>query len=128
MDESMLMKKLDFTCNYSTLSDGRGAIFTFIPPTSVVEFTIIQTRPGENRGFHWHKEFDEYIIVLSGHGMYVELDTTGKVLQHFKVSFGDCMHFPVGCIHALYCLTEMRMIAALSKKWDDCEEPITKIS
>jgi mannose-6-phosphate isomerase-like protein (cupin superfamily) len=126
----MLMRKLDFSCNYSTLSDGRGAIFTFIPPTAIVELTVIQTRAGEYRGYHFHKEFDEYILVLSGHGIYLELDKNQEepvVCQHFKVGFGDCLHFPVGCAHTLHSLTEMRMVACLSKKWDDCDEPITKI-
>lgn len=122
-----LMRKLQFSCNYDTLKDGRGGIFTYLPPTAIVELTVILTRPGEHRGYHYHKEFDEYILVLEGHGIYVELDKQGKVLQHFKVSFGDCLHFPIGCIHALHCLSEMRMIAALSKRWEDCVEPITKI-
>ena len=122
----MAMHKLEPECNLATVRVGRGGIFTYFPVDApVVEWNLIFTRAGETRGFHSHAEFDEYILVTSGHGTYVELCADGSE-TFFKVGAGDCLHFPVGTAHTLYAITDMRLVALLTKRWDDCDEPITR--
>ena len=113
-------------CNLVTLQDGRGGIFTYYPKDPIVEWNLLFTKAGESRGFHYHKEFDEYVLITSGHGTYVGLEPDSSHTVH-KVAAGDCVHFPSGTPHTLYAMTDMRMVALLTKRWDDCEEPLTRI-
>jgi len=122
----MRMRKLDQRCNLSTVKDGRGIILTFFPEKPIVEFNLLFTKAGETRGFHYHEEFDEYALIASGHGVYVEKGEDGK--EYFlKVAMGDCVYFPRGTPHTLYALVDMRAVAMLTKKWDDCKRPIVKV-
>ena len=41
----------------------------------VVEWSFIVTLKGSQRGHHYHKEFDEYIMFVEGNGVYLELQT-----------------------------------------------------
>jgi quercetin dioxygenase-like cupin family protein len=122
----MAMGRLTPECNLETVRDGRGGIFTYYPEQPIVEWNLLFTRTGHARGFHYHKEFDEYVLITSGHGTYVELceDKTERV---HKVAAGDCLHFPAGTAHTVYAISDMRMVALLTKKWNDCDEPITRI-
>ncbi len=99
---------------------------------------MILTKAGERRGFHYHEEFDEYILVTGGQGVYFELlrrseDGTpivsnGENKSQFEiVGPGDCMFFPAGVAHTLQALTDMTMVAMLTKPWDDCDKPITPV-
>jgi quercetin dioxygenase-like cupin family protein len=122
----MAIRRLESHCNPLTLKDGRGGIFTYYPEQPIVEWNLLFTKAGESRGFHYHKEFDEYVLITGGHGTYLGLLEDGTESVH-KVAAGDCMHFPIGTAHTLYAITDMRMVALLTKRWDDCEEPMTRI-
>jgi len=114
-------------CNPVTLKDHRGGIFTYYPADApIVEWNLIFTTAGESRGFHFHPEFDEYILVTSGHGTYLEKRSDGSE-SVFKVAGGDCLHFPTGTSHTLYAITDMRLVALLTKRWDDCSRPMVRI-
>lgn len=122
----MVIRRLGYECNPATLRDGRGGIFTYYPEDPIVEWNLLFTRAGESRGFHYHKEFDEYVLITSGHGTYLGLEDDGSESVH-KVAAGDCVHFPSGTAHTLYAITDMRMVALLTKRWNDCAEPLTRI-
>jgi mannose-6-phosphate isomerase-like protein (cupin superfamily) len=123
----MAMQRLDPECNLETVRDGRGAILTFYPADApIVEWNLIYTHAGHARGFHYHPEFDEYVLVTQGHGTYVEL-TADRGERSVTVSAGDCLHFPTGTRHTLYAITDMRMVAMLTKRWNDCERPLVRI-
>lgn len=122
----MTMQRVEPECNLATLRDGRGGIFTYYPKDPVVEWNLLFTRSGESRGFHYHKEFDEYILIASGHGAYLELHDDGSE-TFVKVAAGDCLHFPIGTRHTLHAITDIRMVALLTKRWNDCVEPLTRI-
>jgi len=113
------------SCNPVTLKDGRGGIFTFIPGVPVVEWSVLFTKAGEYRGFHLHKEFGEFVTVTSGHGAYWTLD--GDLRQTWKMGPGDCIFFPPETPHTFVAISDVSMVACLTKKWDDCEEPITPV-
>ncbi len=122
----MTMRRVDPMCNLTTLVDGRGGIFTYYPLQPIVEWNLLFTRAGEARGFHYHKEFDEYILITSGDGVYIEQLDDGSN-SFVKVAGGDCLHFPIGTRHTLRAITDMRLVALLTKRWDDCDEPLTRI-
>lgn len=122
----MAMRRVEPECNLETVRDGRGGIFTYYPDQPIVEWNLLFTRTGEARGFHFHKEFDEYVLVTSGHGTYVELCEDGTE-RFVKVAAGDCLHFPIGTAHTVHAITDMRMVALLTKRWDECDEPLTRI-
>ena len=123
----MSMERITPECNLMTVRDGRGGIFTYYPTQPIVEWNLIFTRAGENRGFHYHKEFDEFILITSGHGTYVGKEAEGEE-AFFKVAAGDCLHFPPGTPHTLYAISDMRLVALLTKRWDECDAPLTRIS
>lgn len=123
----MAMRKLEPECNLETVRDGRGGIFTYYPQDEpIVEWNLLFTRAGQARGFHFHKEFDEYVLITSGHGTYVEKRADGSE-GFFKVAAGDCLHFPKLTAHTIYAISDMRMVAMLTKRWNDCDDPITRI-
>ena len=123
----MHIRKLDPEINPITLKDGRGGIFTYYPEQGdpVVEWSFIVTLKGSQRGHHYHKEFDEYIMFVDGEGVYTEL-TDGKELVT-TVSSGDCVYLPMNVPHTFYPTADCMMIALLTKRWDDCDEPITRV-
>lgn len=122
----MAIARVPLSCNPVTLTDKRGGIFTYLPDDPVVEWNLLFTRAGEARGFHFHREFDEYILITDGNGVYLERrEDGGEVL--FPVVAGDCLHFPAGTAHTLRAITDMRMVALLTKRWDDCDEPLTRL-
>lgn len=121
------MQRLDPECNLETIRDGRGGIFTYYPQrAAIVEWNLLFTKAGQARGFHYHKEFDEYVLIVGGHGTYIGRNSDGT--EHFyKVAAGDCLYFATGTPHTVYAITDMRIVALLTKKWNDCDEPITRI-
>ena len=117
--------KLTPSINPITFKDGRGIIQTFLPVTDTIkEWNYIVTLKGAVRGHHYHKEFDEYIMFVEGEGVYTEL-TNGEELVT-TVSSGDCIYLPQGVPHTFYPTADCKMIAMLTKRWNDCEEPITR--
>lgn len=119
--------KLTPEINPLTVKDGRGIIQTFYPEIdSIVEWNYIVTLKGAVRGHHYHKEFDEYIMFVEGEGVYTEI--TNGVELVTPVSAGDCIYLPQGVPHTFYPAADCKMIAMLTKKWNDCKEPITKVT
>jgi mannose-6-phosphate isomerase-like protein (cupin superfamily) len=120
------MELIQPSVNPATLRDGRGGIFTYFPVRdSIVEWNLIVTNKGTDRGHHKHKEFDEYIMFVEGHGVYIEKKEDGSE-EITQVRTGDCVYFPKNTYHTFIPLTDCKMIAMLTKRWDDCEEPITR--
>lgn len=126
-------------CNLGTIADNRGAIFnwTMSGTTTIKEFNLIQTNKGDFRGFHYHKEFREWVLIASGQGVYFEyvplaeqLDRVASGLSQYPFILmgpGDCIFFDIGVPHTLKALTDISAIALLDKKWDDCVEPLTRV-
>ena len=123
----MKIKKLDPEINPITVKDGRGGIFTYYPEQGdhIVEWCFIITLKGNQRGHHFHKEFDEYIMFVEGNGIYLELNDAGSEIA-VPVSSGDCVYLPRHVAHTFIPMSDCKMIAMITKKWNDCEEPITK--
>lgn len=111
--------------NPITLKDGRGGIFTYYPQTEdIKEWSYIVTLKGSQRGHHYHKEFDEYIMFVHGSGVYLELQEDGSEIS-VPVASGNCIFLPKNVSHTFVPMEDCKMVAMITKKWNDCDEPIT---
>jgi dTDP-4-dehydrorhamnose 3,5-epimerase-like enzyme len=120
----MKMKSFKPSCNLSTIRDGRGAIFSFVPAAPIMEWTHQFIKAGKIRGNHCHPEFDEYIMLVDGVGVEVEVDIeTGKE-NFIYMNKGECIYIPRGTYHVFMAISECQSVSFLTKRWDDCERPI----
>ena len=111
-------------CNLSTIKDGRGGIFTWIPKEPILEFNMVQFSPGKIRGNHFHPEFNEYFLVVEGTVVMVTKNPDNDSEIAMVASKGTCFHTPKGVSHAVHALTDATCVSFLTKPWDECERPI----
>tara|TARA_B100001113_G_scaffold301768_1_gene260907 strand:- start:131 stop:538 length:408 start_codon:yes stop_codon:yes gene_type:complete len=116
-------------CNLETVRDGRGGIFTWIPEEPLVEFNMLYFQPGKSRGFHYHPHFIEYSLVVAGSGVFVSREEPhNKESESFiHLSKGTCIRTDMNVFHTIYAITEMTIIAMLTKRWDHSSPPIVRI-
>ena len=105
------------TCNLETVKDGRGGIFTWLPKEPLVEFNMLYFNPGKVRGFHFHPEFIEYLLVVNGNGTLVYRDDVNdkKTEKFIHLSKGICTRTDKNTYHTVYAITEMTIVAMLTK-------------
>lgn len=117
------------TCNLSTVQDGRGGIFTWVPSEPILEFNLIYYNPGSLRGLHYHPEFVEYLLIVDGSGVLVSRDGPSNegVERIIHLSKGVCVRMPPGVTHTVYAIAPMTGVAMLTRKWDDCEVPAVRV-
>ena len=115
---------IDSSCNLSTIKDGRGGIFTWLPQEPILEFNLLYFFPGKVRGNHYHPEFDEYFLVVEGSGVIMTKDPKGGSDLVMHASKGTCIRIPKNTSHAFQSITEVTCISMLSKPWDECDNPI----
>jgi len=120
----MKIERLFPTANLDTVRDERGGIFTFIPHDPIVEFNFNYIKAGKVRGNHYHPEFDEYFLVTEGEGVLVTRDSANSNEDFIFLSKGQCTYSPKGTRHVFIAITDCIAVAMLTKKWDDCENPI----
>lgn len=118
------MKTFKPNCNLNTITDGRGAIFSFIPEQPIVEWTYQVIKEGKIRGNHCHPEFDEYILLVSGQGVEVERDMETGEEGFIYLAQGECIYIPRGTYHVFKAITDCSSVSFLTKRWDDCKSPI----
>ena len=120
----MKIEKIQPTCNLDTVKDGRGGIFTFIPKKPIVEFNLNIIKAGNLRGNHNHPEFDEYYLITSGEGVLIFKENKNSKEEFVFMSKGQCTCTPLGISHVFLAITDCTIVTMLTKKWDDCEQPI----
>ncbi len=120
----MKIEEIIPSCNLDTVKDGRGGIFTFIPKDPIVEFNYNIIKAGKVRGNHYHPEFDEYYLVVSGQGVLVSKDAEDAKEKFIYLSAGKCTRTPKNISHVFLAITDCTLVVLLTKKWDDCEKPI----
>lgn len=106
--------------------DHRGAIYSYVPYNAIVEFVYIDTKAGVTRGNHFHTEFDEYIMLTHGEGIYLEPLEDG-VTRKIVMAPGQTIYIPVGVPHTFVPLTDCKAVSFLTKQWNHCETPITQL-
>jgi mannose-6-phosphate isomerase-like protein (cupin superfamily) len=125
----MTAKILKPSCNLETIRDGRGGIFTWIPDEPILEFNMLYFGPGKIRGFHYHPHFNEYLLVVHGNGTLVTRKKINdkKTEEYIHLSKGICTKTEKNVYHTVYSITEMTIIAFLTKRWDESKPPIIRI-
>ena len=120
----MKIKSFKPSCNLSTIRDGRGAIFSFVPDAPILEFTHQFIKAGKVRGNHCHPEFDEYILLVDGAGVEVEKDLDSGKESFIYMNKGECIFIPNNTYHVFLAITDCQSVSFLTKRWDDCKVPI----
>jgi mannose-6-phosphate isomerase-like protein (cupin superfamily) len=115
---------LSSSCNISTIRDGRGGIFTWVPEDPLLEFNMLYFLPGKVRGNHYHPHFNEYFLIVEGSGVVITIDPETKKELNMHVSKGSCLRIPKGVSHAFHAITSATCISMLSKPWEECDPPI----
>ena len=117
------------TCNLETVKDGRGGIFTWIPKEPIVEYNLLFFKPGKTRGFHYHPHFIEYLLCVDGNGILVTRKdkNDAKTETIINLSKGVCTRAEKNAYHTVYSITEMTLVAMLTKRWDHSKPPIIKV-
>jgi dTDP-4-dehydrorhamnose 3,5-epimerase-like enzyme len=106
--------------------DNRGAIYSYIPHDNLVEFVYIDTKQGVTRGHHYHEEFDEYIMLVNGEGIYLEKLEDGST-RKIVMGAGQTIYIPRLTPHTFVPLTDCKSVSMLTKAWDSCNNPITPL-
>ena len=119
-----MIKKIIPDCNLNTIKDGRGAIFSYVPDTPILEWTHQFINKGKIRGNHCHPEFDEYILLVSGEGVEVEKNQETGEENYVYLAKGECVYIPRNTYHVFMAITDCESVSFLTKKWDDCDQPI----
>ena len=114
------------TCNVETVKDGRGGIFTWVPPDAILEFNMLYFTPGASRGHHSHPEFVEYTLIVEGSAIVVTKDAPSTKERTMHVSKGSCIRTPKGVTHTIHAITNLTVVAMLTKPWDNCNKPIIR--
>jgi dTDP-4-dehydrorhamnose 3,5-epimerase-like enzyme len=115
---------LSAACNISTVQDGRGAIFTWIPDQPIVEFNMLYFLPNKIRGNHYHPEFTEYFLIVDGTVVMVTKDYETGMEVNMLASKGVCFRTPPNTPHAVHAITQSICVSMLTKEWDKCNPPI----
>lgn len=80
----------EFGYNLSTKTDDRGALAEFLRSATVGQLFVSRTRPGANRGNHYHHTKTEKFLVVEGTAMirFRRVDGTSEILE-YRVSGTD---------------------------------------
>jgi len=115
---------LSSSCNISTVKDGRGAILTWVPDHPIVEFNMLYFLSNKIRGNHYHPEFVEYFLIVSGSVVMVTNDPETDEEINMQASAGICFRTPPNTPHAVHAITDSVCVSMLTKPWDSCDRPI----
>lgn len=109
--------------------DHRGVILSF-PLTEtdlpIVEYNLMITMKGDERGYHYHPHFDEYMIVVDGECLFKEFAEDGNHVE-LVLKQGDSIKIPSGTSHTFTALTDFKFVSMLTNQWDKSEPPIVKV-
>jgi quercetin dioxygenase-like cupin family protein len=115
---------LNGECNLSTLEDGRGAIFSWVPTENIREFSYLFFTPNKVRGNHYHPEFTEYFLVVDGAVVLITKDvSTGQNIS-MLCGKGVCFRTPPNVPHAVHAIEPSMCVSLLTKPWNEATRPI----
>ena len=95
--------------------DGRGIILTWVPQDKIAEYNLVYFRPGSVRGNHYHPEFDEYLLIVSGEGIMIWKESVDAPEHVVHLSRGGCVRAPSGLIHAFHATMETTATTARAR-------------
>ena len=90
------------TCDLTTVADGRGGIFTFLPKELIVEVDLVYPNPGLGKE-NIKNDFTEYFLMVEGSGVMVFNDADGRQEIH-HMSKGSCTYCTPGVAYSFYAI------------------------
>ena len=86
-------------------------------------------KPGKTRGFHYHPHFVEYLLCVDGNGVLITRadNNDPKTESVINLSKGVCTRAEKNSYHTVHSITEMTLVAMLTKQWDHSKPPIIKV-
>jgi len=105
--------------------DHRGTIQSWPVDNNIVEYNLMITRQGDQRGYHYHPHFDEYMLVVEGVCCFTEYTEQGPV--DIEMTVGDSIHIPSNTAHTFTALTDFKFVSMLTKQWEKSDPPIVKV-
>tara|TARA_R110002074_G_scaffold330469_1_gene500977 strand:+ start:659 stop:1063 length:405 start_codon:yes stop_codon:yes gene_type:complete len=106
--------------------DSRGTIFSFPIDDNLTEYNLMVTKKGDERGYHYHPEFNEYMMVVSGRCEYTEFVSNDEDIT-ITLKVGDSIRIPINTSHKFRALEDYSFVSMLTKHWDKCNAPIVKV-
>ena len=113
--------------NPDIFKDKRGTIFSFPVNDSLTEYNLMVTKKDDERGYHYHPEFNEYMMVVAGRCEYTEFVSNGEDIT-IVLEVGDSIRIPTGTSHKFKALEDYSFVSMLTKHWDKCNNPIIKVT
>lgn len=113
--------------NPDVFQDDRGTIFSFPIDDKLTEYNLMVTKKGDERGYHYHPEFNEYMMVVSGRCEYTEFVKDDDDIT-ITLEVGASIRIPIGTAHRFVALEDYSFVSMLTKHWDKCEHPIIKVT
>jgi mannose-6-phosphate isomerase-like protein (cupin superfamily) len=107
---------------YRQLADARGLFQGIINSGSWEEVNYIETRGGETRGGHYHRETTELFFIIDGEIEIDISDVAGSSKERHIVKKGDIFIVEPLEVHTFRCLTDSRWINVLSKRMNEIEQ------
>lgn len=108
---------------YCVREDARGKLVGLMNEGKWEEFNYLETKAGEVRGNHYHKNTTELFFILDGE-IRVELVKPGGSVNTQLVRRGDILLVEPGEMHTFHCVTDACWINALSQRFDDLNPDI----
>ncbi len=105
---------------YRKLADARGAFLGIINSGQWEEMNYVETKAGQSRGGHYHRETRELFFIIEGE---IEIGigdpSEGATGAPVTVTKGAIVIVEPGEVHTFTCRTDARWINALSRRMDD---------
>ncbi|WP_417542762.1 cupin domain-containing protein [Methylophaga thalassica] len=102
---------------YQTFEDERGCLLGLLNHSEWQEINFLETRAGNQRGNHYHKNTREFFFIIEGRGeIEIISESQGKEVHEFK-SLDMFIIEPME-IHTFYCHENTKWINALTLKFD----------
>lgn len=101
---------------YSQRSDVRGRLVGIMNEGQWEEFNYLETKAGQVRGNHFHRDTVELFFIIDGDIDVVISNTAGNE-EIIRASAGDILKIEPGENHTFYCLTDCRWINFLTNRF-----------
>lgn len=106
-------------------TDSRGTIRSFFPEEDLVEYNLMITNKGDERGYHYHPHFIEYMLIVEGECLFKEY--ADDEISECVLNVGDSIRIPIGVAHTFTAMTDFKFVSMLTKRWDHSNPPIIKV-
>ena len=105
---------------YKKFADARGAFLGIVDSGRWEEVNYIETKAGQSRGGHYHKDTRELFFIIEGEIEISTRDVTeGTAGESATVKKGSIIIVDPNEVHTFTCRTDAKWINVLSRRMDD---------